>query len=230
MEQAKMNRRSSIMRPDFQVGTQAVLEPHGIGERFKSRFIGWEPDKFVAFQMPTRLELREHLYKDKPLIVRYLHRGGQVCGFESPIQAIIFKPHNILFVDYPPQIEVVSLREHRRAQCYLPCVLFVDGAEVHGAMLDISCGGCRFVVNDEKTAFLPDIQEAMDCMVEVRLFGEKDAVHIAGDTKKVKHEEERLYLGLAFKDISPELSHEINAYVDQANEFVNDVCGLDSPS
>ena len=53
-------------------GTAVLVELKGLGGRFKTSFVGLVPNKSFITRMPMALEVREHIYPDKNVMVRFL--------------------------------------------------------------------------------------------------------------------------------------------------------------
>lgn len=77
------------------------------------------------------------------LIVRFLV-DGVAYGFVSPVIHSVALPEPLLFLHYPEQIDRVSVRQHRRLPCRLPCTLVGSAGDKNIALLlDISEQGAK---------------------------------------------------------------------------------------
>ena len=54
----------------------------------------------------------------------------------------------MLILDYPTIVAATSLRKTERYDCYIPCVLEIDGQDFAGTVMDISLEGCRCLLPD----------------------------------------------------------------------------------
>ncbi|AOV16246.1 hypothetical protein BJI67_03420 [Acidihalobacter aeolianus] len=77
------------------------------------------------------------------LIVRFLV-DGVAYGFVTPVIHSGALPEPLLFLHYPERIDRVSVRQHRRLPCRLPCTLVGSTGEKNIALLlDISEQGAK---------------------------------------------------------------------------------------
>ncbi|MBG0775279.1 MAG: flagellar brake protein [Desulfovibrionaceae bacterium] len=210
----------TLPRPVIEVGARAIVEPQGVGDRFLSRFLGWDAERFVAMRPPADLELRDHLQPGKPLIVRYLQHGGQVVGFESRVQGIVHKPQKILFIDYPDTAQAVSLRHRNRVSSFLPSTLVADGREVPGSVVNISSGGCRFVVKPGSEADAHGLAEGAEAFLLSRLFALEADLQVNCRIMAVRRAADRVVLGLRFLDLEPEVETLLERYVDEVSTYL----------
>ncbi len=128
------------------IGTKAVVEPQGVGERFASKFIGWSAKKYLILQLPSHLALLDHIYDEKKLIVRYISCDGKVCGFETKVQGLVFTPQRVLFVDYPEKIVAHGIRSGNRLNVFLGGEISYNDKTSHCYILNLSSTGCKFAI------------------------------------------------------------------------------------
>jgi c-di-GMP-binding flagellar brake protein YcgR len=213
---------------DVPVGANGILEPQGVGQRFKTTFVGWEEGKFVVVRLPAKLDLRDTLYTGKPVIVRFMNCGGQICGFESAIQTSIVTPHRLLFLDFPTTIEFLSMRKENRVDCFLPAILHRADDVMEGRLLNISKGGCRFVTHQERVKQHPplELEALVDC--EFKILGQEDAMYLVKASVKKIHEEKGLAnVGLQFAEAPEDMQQRIDEYVAEAITILGPSCRID---
>ena len=131
------------MRLNIELGTELMLDVHGMEGKMKSRLIGHEPSEFLIVRTPIGyVGVRRNLFEGNKVTVRYIHHGN-VYGFESFILTLVNKPKSLLFLDYPTKVAQVSLRKNERYDCYIPCVANFDNKEEKATIMDLSLTGCR---------------------------------------------------------------------------------------
>lgn len=158
-EQLKVIQTFRHIRP----GTRVDIEfRHETQFRSKAKVIGFDHNQFVLFSLPQAI-IRDYpdiIREGNGCIVRSLVEGqaGQCIAYRSSVQAIPIRPKGLLFIDYPHQIESISLRKEDRLTAQYPVTIMhrdessgdvtIDSkTEVQGQVCDISSGGCRILVN-----------------------------------------------------------------------------------
>jgi len=210
---------------DVPVGANGILEPQGVGERFKTNFVGWEEGKYVLLKLPSKLDLRDNLYTGKLVIVRYMNCGGQICGFESAIQTSIVVPYRLLFLDFPITIELLSLRKQDRVDCFLPATLRRGEDLIAGKLMNISRGGCHFVVEAQVLKGHPLLAPEVAGQCEFKIIGtDEQAYDVACVVKKSYEDKGITHLGLQFVDAPEEMQRSIDEYVQDAAKFLGSSC------
>lgn len=128
-----------------------LVEIEGLRRSFKACCLGWDCGRFVLVTFPSRPEIRDHLYQDRGLILRYLHTDGVLHGFHSTVDAVLFKPERLLFARYPTTVERLNLRKEDRVNCFARARVAPasGGAETAGLLLNISRSGCRLALGPQ---------------------------------------------------------------------------------
>lgn len=215
------------LRPtlDVQIGDVAMVEPQGVGERFKTCFVGWDAGRFAIMRLPTRLDLRDFLYAGKVVIVRYLSCSGEVSGFESEVQGVCHKPQQLFFVDYPAKVEVFSLRKESRVDTFLPATLVVsDQISLKGNILNISKGGARIGLDRGDYGQTPfTIGQQFVCQFQM-LDQDTSLNSFIGVVRTITEEANKFYLGVQFKEISDAVREKIETYVQSVSEYMGAHC------
>lgn len=207
------------------IGTRMLIEPAGMGDRFKSEFVGMVRGGFIIVRVPRIPGINEFLYVEKKITVRYVHEGN-VYGFESEVLWNQTSPFRLLFLRYPETVEILNLRRCQRVDCYLPVKIGMgeeDGqyTELEGMMLNLSCGGCQLVL-DATSGGLPTIAVDTELVVQFRMFGSDKLVRIKGQAKNINVNKQRMYLGLMYSDLSDDVRDGIDNYVNNVAEYLKD--------
>ncbi|MBU1002242.1 MAG: flagellar brake protein [Proteobacteria bacterium] len=204
------------------IGTRMLVEPAGMGDRFKTEFIGMLRGQFIIVRIPRIPGLNDFLYVEKKVTVRYVHEGN-VYGFESEVIWNQQAPFRLLFLRYPPTIEILNLRKCQRVDCYLPVKIGMDEGgqltEYQGMILNLSCGGCQLVL-DAKQGSMPAISVDKMISVEFRMFGTNKDVRLEGKAKNISVSKNRMYMGVMYSDLPTDVSDGILNYVSHVAEYL----------
>ncbi len=213
---------------EIRTGTPCIVEPQGIGERFKSVFIGLETGRYCIIKPPTGQSLLEHLYAEKPCIVRFLDCNGVLCGFRTQVQALVQRPHKLLFLDYPEALETLSVRKENRVDCFLPAFIEVKGATLSGHIVNLSAGGFRFSKREETgdRGFKGLEGDRIECKFSlidepVREF------NLQGEVKGVGFVDGKTVIKAEFVDLDGEVHTALDQFVAEVSEHLNPSCDID---
>lgn len=208
---------------DATVGTPCILEPKGVGHRIKTRFVGWEQGKYLAFKLPRILNITDHLYPEKPVIVRYLNCKGRLVGFESLLQGVTRLPQRLIFLDYPLEMEYLSLRHEDRVDCFLPARLEVADQTLTGNILNISKSGCRFLARLEPEASMPELVLETEVALTFTLLHETvSEFTVSGLVKKLGKGGQEI--GIEFQDPAQDFQDKMEQYVAEVSEHLGGHC------
>ncbi|OBS08449.1 hypothetical protein Thpro_022699 [Acidihalobacter prosperus] len=125
-------------------GTRVYVQIRPYEARFEASVLGCVADRYLIFRadgtrggppVPPRV--------GDNIVVRFLVEGV-AYGFNSSIMHTISVPEPLIFMQYPATITRVSVRQHQRLPCRLPCVVTGDNGEKETALLlDISEQGAK---------------------------------------------------------------------------------------
>jgi len=222
-EKLKINKKGGAALT-VTLGTPMLIEPQGMGDRFKTEFVGMGKGQFIIVRLPRIPGVNEHLYVEKKVTVRYVLHGN-VYGFESEVLWTQAAPFRLLFLRYPSTIEILNLRKCQRVDCYLPVKVGVGEqgsgqyTEFEGMMLNLSCGGCQVVV-DSVDKQLPPLSVDDDAALEFHMMGATKSTRIVGRAKNLSFNKNRMYLGVMFDTIPDDVRHGIDNYVNSVAEYL----------
>lgn len=203
------------------LGTVVVVEPAGMGQRFKTEFIGMERDRYLILRIPRIPGVTDHLFPEKAVTVRFVHEG-HVFGFGSEVLWLMNAPFRLLFLRYPEEVEVLNLRGCQRVDCFLPSALKIGEDWLQGVIVNVSCGGCQAVVEERRSKPLPQLGVDDGIMLEFRIPGSEQNLLIGGQAKNINQSERRLYLGIKY-DILPDYTLDLlQRYVDSVADYLGD--------
>lgn len=138
-------------------------------KRIKTEFVGLLNDRFVVLNYPSPRRLNnagEYLKDGVVVIVRAVLEsgGGQVIAFREQIMSVASHPARLIFLSFPTQVQLFSLRSHMRIPTLLPAIMKLnDELQLDGVIKDISVTGVMFEVKSKKD--LSDLKNT-PCSIE----------------------------------------------------------------
>nr|WP_280712743.1 flagellar brake protein [Desulfobaculum xiamenense] len=203
-----------------------LVEPAGMGDRFKTDFVGMVRGQYLIVRVPRIPGLNDYLYVEKVVTVRYLHEG-QVFGFGSEVLWNLTAPFRLLFLRYPKTIETLNLRKAQRVDCFLPVQVGSGEGEGQyvqsgGMMLNLSAGGCQLVLDSAEDAEMPSFAVDSRLDVSFTMVGSDRSIKLTGKVKNVSLHRSRMYLGVMFHELDDEHRMAINTYVESVNDYLLD--------
>ena len=221
LQQSKKINRHSGAALSLPLGTVVMVEPAGLGQRFKTEFIGMERGRYLILRIPRIPGVADHLYQDKPVTLRFVHEGN-IFGFSSEVVWVMNAPYRLLFLRYPEEVEILNLRGCQRVDCFLPTAIKFKEEWRQGVILNISCGGCQAVVEERDGQSLPQAAVDDEVMLEFRLVGSEQSIMVAGLTKSVNLSERRLFLGVKFDELPEYTRGLVERYVESVADYFSD--------
>lgn len=206
------------------LGTMVLIEPMGMGDRFKTEFLGMSKGQYLIVRLPRIPGVNDHIYVEKKVTVRYVFQGN-VYGFESEVLHSQASPFRLLFLRYPTTIEILNLRKCQRVDCYLPVKIGVGDeeggqySEFDAMMLNLSCGGCQVVV-DAPGKQLPPLAVDSDVSLEFLMMGSDRPTRLEGRAKNITVSNNRMKLGVMFDSIPDNVRDGIDNYVSSVAEYL----------
>lgn len=210
-----------------------LIQSKGLGKGIKAKFIGMERGKYLIVRLPPATMSQAPLMDSEEVTVRFLGKNGAIHGFQSFVGERVTRPVPLLFLGFPKTIEVLSLRRHDRAFCYLPTSFFIEGNDFAGTIVDISQGGCRIVpelsTENGAEAGMDDVPDAIKDGVQVfctfTMSADAEPVHVNGTIRSVNVEAGKVGLGVSFDEVSEDIKANLSAYVKNVQEALGDAVG-----
>jgi len=198
------------------VGLIIFLEPKGGNKniRYKSTLVGWKMGGVIIIDNPFLNGAYINLSVGCTCIVRYIYHG-QAFGFETKVLKNINDPtFPLLYVAYPDKIYKISLREHARAQTYIPVKMGIQIAGkskgLGGHILDLSVGGCllEIVTHDNLDIKLGD---AIKIAFSLPRMTDK-IIEIQCITRRIQTIQDNTKIGLQFINVSDDILTKIRSF------------------
>lgn len=141
------------LRPGLELSVQ-ITHPRPV--RFNSTLLGFSMDDYILVTLPETIRTKYHgtlLFNGNNVVVRFLLEGrsGHCVAFSSTIESCITFPRQILFLNFPHQINTFDIRRYPRVSTCLRGQLrskcLTDSEFMVGRVRNVSLGGCCFTFN-----------------------------------------------------------------------------------
>ncbi len=188
--------------------TVLKVQVQGCPNRLKSHLVGKEEGRYLILKIPMVANAKELFAKDTELVIRYVHQGS-IFGFRSTIMLSVQDSFDVVFIQFPKEIEDYNLRTHKRFECSLPARLEVvtrsnnRQLRFKGLIGDMSKGGCKASISLQELEW---VQEPLKIHSAVALFlslpGIEGELSLLGTVQSMSQDSNTLSLGIQFVDLS----------------------------
>ena len=182
---------------DAEMGTNLLVQIHGVDGHMKSQLVGGSPDQYVIVASPKRTGIAPKLFEGNQVLVRYIHDGA-VCSFQSNIIDVVQSPFPLIFLSYPVIMERRTLREEQRNSCAVPVEAGYAGQTWPAEIKDFSRSGCCLVSNLAGRLGLNKIQPGNKIDIRIETEGETPDRTFSAKVCNLRREDQRLFLGLHY--------------------------------
>lgn len=205
-----VEKATSTVTLPIDLGTPLQIEIVGFADRYKSFLIGMERGEFLIVKSPMGEELEEYDLVKLEYRIRYVF-DGTVYGFEAGGLRTVPDPLNVLFIDFPQQVENYELRSSRRISCTLPSSVKVEDQLIPGVFLDLSeKGGCFATKTEDAALFETERPVAFSCLLP----GSGEKVELGATIRRTETSGDRVSVGVEFEKSDPDLVEFINSIVE----------------
>jgi hypothetical protein len=198
-------------------GMPIFLEPGGIGERVKTRYIGALSGRYIIVTLPQRIAdkyIKEHLQPGNRVKIIYTVEGN-MYGFQVEVICTTLTPFRQIYLKFPDFIESYNLRKFDRAECHLPALVDFAGEYIRGLIVDISAGGMRLTINLDDIGYEPEIKSGDIIDIDFTLPTQQSSSRVLTEVKNVRTVDNRMRLGLSMLEINEELEVAISDFVQE---------------
>jgi hypothetical protein len=189
-----------------------VLTPTN-SKRMKTEFVGLLNDHFVVLNYPSPRRLGnagEYLKDGTVIIVRAVLEsgGGQVIAFRQQVMSVTSHPKRLIFLHFPDQVQLFSLRSQTRIPTLLPAsIQLSDEHKLQGIIKDVSVTGVMFALKSED-----DLSNLKDTPCKILLDERDNEVNeFSGQICSVRSLADDTQLGI-----------QLNVSEDEMNKFMKD--------
>ncbi len=215
----------SVDTLDLPIGHELMLQLSGEEARFRSAYYGQKPNEFLIVQMPGIPGVREKLAVSAAAVIRFLV-SGKVYGFKTDTCGAVYKPCPLIFLRYPDKVESINLRKSERVTTFLEATGTIDNQVMSGIIVDLSAGGCLFLVNRSTGLSWPTIEPGHVFILEFALSKEDAPFVFPAQVINVRKEVERLRIGAKFllnEEKDQDVTARLSEYIKNIADFMRGV-------
>jgi CheY-like chemotaxis protein len=200
-------------------GIEIRIEIDGVLPILKTFITGMEHDVYIMIQCPKMTGIESKLYEGNGVKVLYLY-SGIVCSFKSKILNFIKKPSRVIFLSYPDSVEQQEIRKNQRIICYLKAALRAKDTheQYEGMVVDISAGGCKFVIAPPPLDF-QSLRLEEDIQLTLELPVSQALLSFSGKLRNLARDSGRITMGLEFAESNDEAMAIIDKYIKSVQDF-----------
>jgi len=211
---------SPLLHFGLEVGIHLHVKPENLAVTSKSTFIGMKPGEYLIIATPRSFDrFLKSPVPEKQIIVKYLC-NGIIFAFKSKILQSLPAPFDLLFLQYPQQVEQRYIRSLKRIKCFIPAKAICNGEETIGSILDINIRGCGCMLQslDSHDPLTWKIDEHVS--LRCRFPGIEGEIEISGLIKNIRVTSEGTVIGIAFfRKMKPEIEDIITQYIISVGEL-----------
>ncbi|WP_319778808.1 PilZ domain-containing protein [Maridesulfovibrio sp.] len=199
-------------------GAKVNVEMLGTGERLWGEIFGCKNGELICIWLPQIVKYKRQFMVENQLAIRVGNAGCYLCGFRTTISHMIEDPYPLLFLNFPDKYEQVNLRRSNRFDCFLPSTLYIEGNELSGAVVNISQGGAKVIVDMEQSDTLPKLTKDMEIFLR---FDAPDVgeVYARCIVKKTMGNFRKAGLGICFEEVIGDGTNIVKNYISKLKQF-----------
>lgn len=183
-------------------------------ELISAELIGIHKDEYIILNRPKEYDETIPEEKKKQLVIKYL-QAGRLCMFKTTPIYQIEKPEPLLFLAYPAVVHYHELRQAKRANIYVPCIMALASGPRHSSVLmDVSKTGCLCQYKTDRNKPLPEIEINETAFLYCLFPGVSEEQEINGVIRNVKKEKGEIRVGIEFTELPEEISKVIDNYLE----------------
>jgi HD-GYP domain-containing protein (c-di-GMP phosphodiesterase class II) len=192
------------IRFSMEIGSTIQVQLSEKSRRVNAKFIGMDPGAYIIVSLPKIEELKEQLFREKKIVLRYM-TGGTIFGFESNVIALNLQPARLLFLTYPRRIQSCEIRKHSRFDCIYHSRIILSGVNYEGMITNISMGGCQFIMDrlDEHGAFALKAGDSVNLSFQAP--EGRPIESLSGEVRNIKSSDNRVEIGIRFLDLQDDV-------------------------
>ena len=205
-----MAKKQFGQRIDIEMGASLLLKIDGIDEKLKSHLIGLIPSEFIIIKAPIGYSgIKEKLFEGNKVTIRYIQHG-HAYGFESFIISLVTKPKTMLILNYPTTVATASIRKTERYDCYIPCILEIEGQDYAGTIMDISLKGCCCLLSGLSSKFQRSIENnALSATLKFESPSDKNDIELSALIVNKSDYKSASKIGIAFDNLDNEVERRL---------------------
>lgn len=196
----------SDMADTLEVGGYVLVQKEMGSQKTWCQILGWIIGKFLFLDGPSLWVGRGNLFKGNAILGRYL-RLGRLYGFKCAVHEVVRDPL-IVIVEWPEQVEAITLSSEMRAKTSFPVTLMAagvaGGGQIEAKLRDLSPLGCQLAI-DSPPEEAKNLSQGDTAQLMITLPPEDQATALKADVRNVQARGRELLLGLRFQPGQPEV-------------------------
>jgi c-di-GMP-binding flagellar brake protein YcgR len=152
--------------------------------------------KYLIVQLSDQTGRKTQLKEGEHLTVKYI-LSDDVFGFNSHIIRTLQDPDDLVFLEYPREVESCNIRAKKRVKCFLPIRMLLDQTCLNGSIFNINETGCLCTVD---TSPLGDGIRTHLVHLELA-YGQFETLLIKGEIRNSRQEGELTRFGIRFDSL-----------------------------
>lgn len=217
-EMLNLLRTHQGVRLNIDVGSRMRFMMEGHDEPIRGTLVGLDPPEYLIVRMDLPVELANHIQTGTSLAVGYISLGNEY-GFTATIIHRITVPDRLLFITYPDVIQNIDVRRNTRVSCFIPATALLDERQIKGTLIDISRGGCRFIVRLPATLQARQIRLIDEMTIQFPLMGIDGLQTFACQVRNTTIDRERIAMGVEFIHPDKDLTQRIDSYIQMITQL-----------
>ncbi len=193
-------------------GDNVLIEIPHLKTRLKVKYIGWVRERFMLTTTHLNSNIKQILI-NKPYVTVIFLADGKIYSGNTQVVHYQFRPIEIIFLAEPEKFDVMNLRKADRISSLLPAKIFDKGKKqkYDGVIVDISVGGCAFVIDDPENS--KKLKTGEEVIVEFNLPNIDKALSIPSIIKRIFSKQDKVGFGIAFKTEEVDDIEAISSYI-----------------
>ncbi|RLB89215.1 MAG: hypothetical protein DRH26_12040 [Deltaproteobacteria bacterium] len=177
----------------IELGTSLLLEPEDPDRGVASELIGMQVGKYLIVQIADQNRGNNRLMDGEHLKVKYILSDDVFC-FNSHIIRTLQDPDDLLFLEYPKEVESCNIRAQKRVDCFLPIQIYLEETYLKGTIFNINEKGCLCTIDNS-----PLLDGSRTNLVHLELaYGQFESLSIKGEIRNSRQEGDQTRFGIRF--------------------------------
>ncbi len=165
---------------------------------YKTTLMGIDYNDFIIVKIPAQLDVKNKLTEGSNITIRLEHSGA-LFGFSIQLILFMLHPSKVMFLKYPSDVERIKLRQNKRIQCLIPALIEFDGGSRQGHVYDISKGGCRLVLPNQKVTKNSAALQGIQVAIFIHIDG-LNLERFIGQVRSVSEQNKTTTFGVSFNN------------------------------
>jgi c-di-GMP-binding flagellar brake protein YcgR len=211
-ERLNLSQTTHGIRLNIELGSAMQFVMEGHDAPIKGVLVGLEPQEYLIVRLDLPAELADDVGHETALSASYIRLGNEY-GFSTAVIHRINTPDRLFFITYPKVIQNIDTRKSSRVSCFIPTTALVDKRRIKGTLIDISGGGCRFIIRLPATLQARQIRLVDEMELHFPLMGIEGVQRVACQVRNTSIDRERIAMGIEFINPDKKLTDSIDSYI-----------------